>query len=155
MNKPMKIRHGVLMENFTPYSSLLGGILLGISATLLLWMNGQIAGISGIFQGALKMGAPGRLWRIFFLTGLVLGGGVWWRITGASFTPRSDFPIPLLVIAGILGGFGSRIGNGCTSGHGVCGLGRTSGRSAASTVTFFSVAVATTFVARHLFGSML
>lgn len=142
------------MENFTPYTALLGGILLGTSSTLLLWLNGQIAGISGIFRGAIKMGAPDRLWRILFLVGLVIGGGAWWQIMGPTFTPRNDFPIPLLVIAGILVGFGSRIGNGCTSGHGVCGLGRTSGRSAASTVTFFSVALATTFVVRHIFGGV-
>ena len=142
------------MENFTPYSALLGGVLLGTSATLLLWMNGQIAGISGIFRGAIKMRAPDRLWRILFLVGLVCGGALWWRIMGPSFVPRDDFPLPLLVVAGILVGFGSRIGNGCTSGHGVCGLGRTSGRSAASTVTFFAVAVATTFVVRHALGGV-
>ena len=142
------------MENFTPYSALLGGILLGTSATLLLWMNGQIAGISGIFRGALKMRTTDRLWRVLFLAGLVLGGGLWWQLTEPSFTPRSGFPMSLLIIAGILVGFGSRIGNGCTSGHGVCGLGRTSGRSLASTVTFFAVAVATTFAVRHIFGAV-
>jgi len=142
------------MENFTPYSALLGGILLGTSATLLLWMNGQIAGISGIFRGAIKMRTTDRLWRLLFLVGLVLGGGLWWWILGPTFTPRTGFPVPLLVVAGILVGFGSRVGNGCTSGHGVCGLGRTSGRSLASTVTFFSVALAATFVVRHIFGGV-
>jgi uncharacterized membrane protein YedE/YeeE len=142
------------MENFTPYSALLGGILLGTSATLLLWMNGQIAGISGIFRGALKMRTTDRLWRVLFLAGLVLGGGLWWQIMGPTFTPRSGFSMPLLIVAGILVGFGSRIGNGCTSGHGVCGLGRTSARSLASTATFFAVAVATTFALRHIFGAV-
>ena len=142
------------MENFTPYASLIGGILIGCSATLLLWMNGQIAGISGIFRGAIKMRTPDRLWRILFLIGLVLGGSIWWYGMGPNFVPRVDFPIPVLVAGGVLVGFGSRIGNGCTSGHGVCGLGRTSGRSLASTLTFFSVALATTFVIRHVLGGV-
>lgn len=140
------------MENFTPYSALIGGVLIGASATLLLWLNGQIAGISGIFRGAIKMGAPDRVWRILFLLGLVLGGAIWWQLMGPTFVARTDFPLPLLIIAGVLVGFGSRIGNGCTSGHGVCGLGRASGRSLASTVTFFSVALLTTFVIRHVIG---
>jgi uncharacterized membrane protein YedE/YeeE len=140
------------VENFTPYTALIGGILLGTSATLLLWLNGEIAGISGIFRGALKMRTPERVWRVLFLCGLVFGGSLWWLVAGPTFVPRSGFPIPLLVIAGILVGFGSRIGNGCTSGHGVCGLGRASGRSLASTVTFFAVALLATFVIRHLAG---
>jgi len=142
------------MENFTPYSAVIGGALLGTAATLLLWLNGQIAGISGIFQGAIKMHSPDRLWRIFFLAGLVCGGALWLQIMGLSFTPRDNFPLLLLLIAGILVGFGTRIGNGCTSGHGVCGLGRTSGRSAAATVTFFTVALATTFIVRHALGGI-
>lgn len=142
------------MENFTPVSALLGGILIGLSATLLLWLNGQIAGISGIFRGVLKMRSPDRAWRSLFLLGLVIGGGIWWYGFGPTFTPRTDFPLPLLVLAGLLVGFGSRIGNGCTSGHGVCGIGRTSGRSLASTMTFFSVALLTTFVVRHVIGGV-
>ncbi len=142
------------MENFTPYSAVIGGALLGTAATLLLWLNGQIAGISGIFQGAIKMHSPDRLWRIFFLAGLVCGGALCLQIMGPSFTPRDNFSLLLLLIAGILVGFGSRIGHGCTSGHGVCGLGRNSGRSAAATVTFFSVALATTFIVRHVLGGI-
>jgi len=142
------------VENFTPYTALIGGIILGTSATLLLWLNGQIAGISGIFRGAIKMRTPDRVWRIMFLAGLVFGGWIWWQLMGPTFTPRTNFPLSLLIIAGILVGFGSRIGNGCTSGHGVCGLGRASGRSLASTLTFFSVALATTFVVRHVFGGV-
>lgn len=142
------------MENFTPYSALIGGIILGASATLLLWLNGQIAGISGIFRGAIKMRTPDRVWRLLFLGGMVFGGWIWWHFMGPTFTPRTDFPLPLLIIAGVLVGFGSRIGNGCTSGHGVCGLGRASGRSLASTLTFFSIALATTFVVRHVFGGV-
>jgi len=142
------------MENFTPYSALAGGIMIGLSATLLLWMNGQIAGISGIFRGVLKMRSPDRWWRVLFLLGVAIGGGLWWQLAGPTFTPRSGYSLPLLVLSGWLVGFGSRIGNGCTSGHGVCGIGRTSGRSLASTVTFFSVAVATTFVVRHVIGAV-
>jgi len=98
------------------------------------------------------MRAPDRAWRSLFLLGLVIGGGVWWHGFGPTFAPRSGFSLPLLVFAGLLVGFGSRIGNGCTSGHGVCGIGRTSGRSMASTLTFFTVALATTFVVRHVLG---
>ncbi|MGR8948508.1 MAG: YeeE/YedE family protein [Gammaproteobacteria bacterium] len=140
------------MENFTPISSLIGGVLIGTAATLLLWLNGQIAGISGIFRGALKMRTDDRLWRVLFLLGLAVGGGLWWHLAGPSFQPRENFPVSLTIIAGLLVGFGSRVGNGCTSGHGVCGIGRVSGRSITSTVTFFSVALATTFVVRHVFG---
>jgi uncharacterized protein len=143
------------MENFTPYAALIGGILIGSSATLLLWMNGQIAGISGIFRGAMSMRTPDQLSRILFLIGLVGGAGIWWYGVGPNFVPRVDFPIPVLVVAGILVGFGTHIGNGCTSGHGVCGLGRTSTRSLAATVTFFSVALVTTFVIRHVLGGVL
>ena len=140
------------MENFTPVSALAGGILIGLSATLLLWLNGQIAGISGIFRGVLKTSTTGRAWRALFLLGLVIGGGLWWHVTDPTFVPRENYPLALLVLSGWLVGFGSRIGNGCTSGHGVCGIGRTSARSLASTVTFFSVAVLTTFVVRHMIG---
>ncbi len=142
------------MENFTPVSALAGGLLIGLSATLLLWLNGQIAGISGIFRGVLKMRSPDRAWRSLFLLGLVIGGGIWWHGFGPTFTPRAEFPLSLLILAGLLVGFGSRIGNGCTSGHGVCGIGRSSGRSLASTVTFFSVALVTTFVVRHVLGGV-
>ena len=140
------------MENFTPYTALIGGVLIGTAASLLLWLNGQIAGISGIFRGALKMDTPDRMWRIWFLLGLAIGGGLWWQMAGPTFTPRTDFPVPLLIVAGVLVGFGSRLGNGCTSGHGVCGIGRMSKRSMSSTLTFFSVALLTTFVVRHLVG---
>ena len=140
------------MENFTPYTSLIGGILIGVSATLLLWLSGQIAGISGIFRGVLQMRNDDKCWRGWFLIGLAAGGGAWWYLAGPSFQPREDFPLALTIIAGLLVGFGSRVGNGCTSGHGVCGIGRTSGRSMASTVTFFSVALIATFVVRHLIG---
>ncbi|MFT4561846.1 MAG: putative membrane protein YedE/YeeE [Gammaproteobacteria bacterium] len=143
------------MENFTPYTALIGGLLIGGSATLLLWMNGQIAGISGIFRSAIKIRTPDRLLQILFLIGLVGGGGIWWYAVGPNFVPRVDFPISVLVVAGILVGVGTHIGNGCTSGHGVCGLGRTSTRSLAATVTFFSVALITTFVIRHLLGGVL
>jgi uncharacterized membrane protein YedE/YeeE len=142
----------VSVENFTPYSALIGGVLLGISATFLLWLNGRIAGISGIFGAATRPRTPDRVWRILFLIGLISGGAIWWQLMGPTFIPRTDFSMPGLIVAGVLVGFGTRLGNGCTSGHGVCGLGRGSRRSLAATVTFFSIALLTTFVVRHVIG---
>lgn len=140
------------MENFTPYSALIGGTLIGLAATLLLLLNGQLAGISGIFRSATKFDSPDRLWRILFVIGLIVGGGIAWRVMGPTFALREGFSAPLLIVAGLLVGIGSNIGNGCTSGHGVCGIGRTSARSISATITFFSVALLTTFVIRQVFG---
>lgn len=140
------------MENFTPWSALAGGLLIGLAAASLLFLNGRIAGFSGIIRGATQCVSPDRAWRFAFLAGCILGGALWWLGHGPNFVPRSGFPVPLLVFAGVLVGFGTNLGNGCTSGHGVCGLGRASGRSLAATLTFFSIALVTTFVVRHVLG---
>jgi uncharacterized membrane protein YedE/YeeE len=139
-----------LSHTFTPWSSLVGGILIGVSAAALLLGEGRIAGITGIVDGALKPRAGDLAWRLWFLAGLVGGGFV------ASFVWPSAFPsgLPaapaLLVAAGLLVGFGTRLGNGCTSGHGVCGLGRASTRSLVAVLTFMAAAAVTVFVMRHL-----
>ena len=140
------------MESFTPYSALLGGVLIGTAATLLLLLLGQIAGISGIYRGALQFGDKREPWKFWFLLGLITGGSVWWYATGGNFEPRENFPVGLTVLAGLLVGFGTRVGNGCTSGHGVCGIGRMSGRSITATISFFGVALVTTFIMRHILG---
>lgn len=140
------------MESFTPYSALLGGVLIGTAATLLLLLLGQIAGISGIYRGALQFGDKREPWKFWFLLGLIIGGSVWWYATGGNFEPRENFPVGLTVLAGLLVGFGTRVGNGCTSGHGVCGIGRMSGRSITATISFFGVALVTTFIMRHILG---
>lgn len=130
--------------------ALVGGILIGLSATLLLWLNGRVAGVSGILGGIL-FPRPGEVsWRLLFLVGLVVAAGLYMALVPGAAIPRTDFPRAGLVAAGALVGFGTRMGNGCTSGHGVCGLGRLSARSLAAVLTFMATATATTFVVRHL-----
>lgn len=131
-------------------SALAGGVLIGLAATLLLWLTGRIAGISGIVGGVLQPRQGEVAWRAAFLVGLIAAGAVWlWLVPGA-YTPRQGFPPVLLVVAGLLVGFGTRLGNGCTSGHGVCGLGRLSLRSLAAVMTFMVTAIATTYIVRHV-----
>ena len=131
-------------------SALLGGVLIGMAATLLLWLTGRIAGISGMLGGVLLPKRGEIAWRLAFLIGLVGAGAAWlWSVPGA-YAPRQGFPPLLLVVAGVLVGIGTRMGNGCTSGHGVCGLGRLSLRSLAAVLTFMLTAVITTFIVRHV-----
>jgi uncharacterized membrane protein YedE/YeeE len=137
------------MSAFTPVSALLGGALIGLSATLLLWSLGRIAGISGMLAALLEQ-REGRSWRAAFLAGLVLAAGAWFALAGAA--PRSGFPLPWLLAAGVLVGFGTRLGGGCTSGHGICGLARLSKRSLAATAVFMAAGVATVYVLRHVAG---
>ena len=131
-------------------SALSGGVLIGLAATLLLWLTGRIAGISGMLGGVLLPKRGEVAWRLAFLLGLIGAGAAWlWWVPGA-YVPRQGFPPVLLVVAGLLVGFGTRMGNGCTSGHGVCGLGRLSLRSLAAVLTFMLTAVITTFIVRHV-----
>ncbi|HUF82644.1 MAG TPA: YeeE/YedE family protein, partial [Burkholderiales bacterium] len=130
--------------------ALAGGVLIGLSATLLLWLNGRIAGVSGILGGVLFPRAGDISWRVAFLAGLVAAGGLYMALVPGAPLPRTDFSRTGLIVAGLLVGFGVRMGNGCTSGHGVCGLGRLSMRSLAAVVTFMVTAIATTFVVHHL-----
>ncbi|MGQ0802131.1 MAG: YeeE/YedE family protein [Pseudomarimonas sp.] len=130
-----------------------GGALIGSAATLLLWLNGRIAGVSGVLNGLLTPKRSDLTWRILFLGGLIVGGGTYLTLVPAAYVPRSEFPLPDLVLAGLLVGFGTRMGNGCTSGHGVCGLGRLSLRSLYAVLTFMGTAMATTFVVRHVLSS--
>ncbi len=139
------------VANFTPASALIGGALIGISATLLLWLNGRIAGVSGIMHGALQQRA-GDTWRWLFLAGLVAGAGVWLWLAPPAFAPRAGYSLPLVLLAGVLVGFGTAQGGGCTSGHGVCGISRLSARSIVATLTFLVTGMASVFVVRHLLG---
>ena len=133
-------------------AALAGGVLIGLSATLLLWLNGRIAGISGIVNGVVFPRAGEVWWRIAFLLGLVIAAGLYMAFVPGAPLPRTDFPRIGLIAAGLLVGFGTRMGNRCTSGHGVCGLGRLSMRSFAAVATFMATAIATTFVVRHLWN---
>ena len=147
------------MENFTPYSSLIGGIILGIAATLLL-MAGRIAGISGILASLLPPQTGDTLWRVLFIAGLVIGAAAY-PLFGGDMTFLNINPYQLsdnahyilLIIAGLLVGGGTYVGAGCTSGHGICGLGRLSLRSLTAVLIFMAVAVLTVFVMRTAIGS--
>ena len=117
------------MENFTPVSGLIGGMLIGLATVLFMALNGRIAGISGVFGSALSGDAKGFAWRAAFVAGLVLGPVVAAVALGGIPVPDIQTDWPMLAIAGLLVGFGTRLGSGCTSGHGVCGLSRRSPRS--------------------------
>ena len=132
--------------------ALAGGVLIGLSATLLLWLNGRVAGVSGILNGTLFPKRGDVTWRVMFLLGLVIAAGLYMAVAPDAPLPRNDFSRPGLVVAGLLVGIGTRMGNGCTSGHGVCGLGRLSMRSLAAVLTFMATAVAATFATRHLWS---
>jgi uncharacterized membrane protein YedE/YeeE len=131
------------------YPALAGGILIGCSASLLLACNGRIAGISGIVNGIYPNSSFERTWRLLFLASLVGGAAVTWHFFPASEPQRIDFPRGILILAGLLVGFGTRMGKGCTSGHGVCGLGRLSLRSLVAVLVFIGVALLTVAVTRH------
>jgi uncharacterized protein len=145
-------RKGIGMGNFAPVSALAGGLLIGTAAALLLWLNGRIAGVSNITNGLLAWKRGDILWRLLFLGGLVAGAGLYYGMFGDVPVVRPNFPGWLLAAGGLLVGLGTSFGSGCTSGHGVCGLGRLSLRSLAATVIFLVTGILTAFVVRHLFG---
>lgn len=139
-----------MFETFTPVSALVGGGMIGLAAVMLLALSGRIMGISGIAGGLLRPSDADIGWRIAFIAGLVMAPLVSMLATG-SFPPVSiDVSVGTVVIAGLLVGLGTRLGGGCTSGHGICGIGRLSPRSIAATGIFMAAAVATVFVTRHL-----
>ena len=146
------------MENFTPLSATLGGLLIGLSATILWVVNGRTAGISNIAGGMYPIRSGDELWRILFLAGLLLGA--WIGYVGGpailaeipTTLPEIELPALWLVVAGLLVGVGTRVGRGCTSGHGVCGLSRFSIRSVTAVAIFMATAMITVFVVRHLVG---
>ena len=132
--------------------ALAGGVLIGLSAVLLMLANGRIAGISGIVGGLFGGGSGEVGWRLAFIVGLVTGPFAA-TLFGAPLPEMGiDASVPVILVAGLLVGFGSRLGNGCTSGHGVCGLARLSRRSLAATLTFMTVGAAVVFFARHVLG---
>ena len=141
------------MEPLSPLVATAGGLLIGAAAALLLLLNGRIAGVSGMLATATRMGAGGPPWRqaAAFVVGLPLGAAL-----VAAFVRRPELVIAAspaaLIVAGLLVGFGTRLGNGCTSGHGVCGMARLSPRSIAATLTFMAMAAMTVFVMRHVMG---
>ena len=137
------------MENFTPVSGLIGGLLIGLAAALLLLLNGRISGISGIVGGLLAPKSSDVGWRVVFVAGLLLGAFIYMLATGGAIPVRVQASVPVLVAAGLLVGFGTRLGSGCTSGHGLCGIARLSRRSIVASVVFFGVAMLTVFLTHH------
>ena len=141
----------LLGENFTPVHGAIGGVLIGLSAAILLIANGRLAGISGILEGAINPAKGGYNWRLMFL--IAMPAGAWLVISYLpEFAPGEiTFPSswPLLVAGGLLVGFGTRLGSGCTSGHGVCGIPRFSIRSILATLVFFGTAAAVVFITRR------
>jgi uncharacterized membrane protein YedE/YeeE len=129
---------------------LVGGLFLGLSAIWLLISIGRVAGISGIVWGSIT--GPDRNWRWLFMAGLLLGGAVTHIVIGRSIPAPSGSPLWLLAMSGMLVGIGTRMGGGCTSGHGVCGLGRRSPRSLIATLTFMACGVITVFVLQSING---
>jgi len=137
------------MAEFNWLTALMGGVLIGLSATLLLAFNGRIAGISGMVNGAITFSKK-EVWRWMFILGMLLGGVLYEYGLPSQPTPTSAFAPWAMIVGGFLVGFGTRMGSGCTSGHGVCGLGRLSLRSLVAVLTFLITAILTVFVVRHV-----
>jgi uncharacterized membrane protein YedE/YeeE len=137
------------VEDFTPVSGLIGGLLIGLATTLMMWFNGQIAGISGIV-GSLLARRPMEVgWRVVFVVGLLSGAFIYMLATGGAMDVRIQASLPVIVLAGLLVGFGTRLGAGCTSGHGVSGIARFSKRSIVATLVFMGSAIITVFLTHH------
>jgi uncharacterized protein len=139
------------MTNFTPVSAAIGGVLIGLSAVLLMLFTGRIAGISGIFGGLINPQTSDRAWRVAFIVGL---------IAAPVIAALGGYPVPMpqvpgsytIIVGGLLVGFGTRLGTGCTSGHGICGIARLSPRSIAATSVFTLAAMVVVALSRHVFG---
>ena len=139
------------VTHFTPLASLSGGALIGAAAGLLILGAGRILGASGIFAGALETRGYDGVWRLWLIAGVLAAPSLAHVLWNAS-PPVFSTSAPLLVLSGLLVGFGARLGSGCTSGHGVCGLARLSPRSLAATIIFMGAGFATVFIVRHVFA---
>ena len=137
---------------FTPWASLAGGVVIGISAAMFVLLNGRIAGISGVLGGLLKPVRGDISWRAAFILGMI-GAPLLYALFTELPRPQIDAGYAGLIVAGLLVGVGTRFGSGCTSGHGVCGISRLSPRSLVATATFMAAGFATVYVVRHLIGA--
>lgn len=142
------------MTEFTPLQSLAGGALIGLSASLLMFLHGRIAGITGVLAGLLPPVARDADWRIAFLGGLVAAPLVYISALGAGPAFVSPASLSALLVGGLIVGAGVSLGSGCTSGHGVCGLARGSRRSLVAVLCFMSTAAVTVFIVRHVLGGL-
>lgn len=142
------------MENFTPYSALLGGTLIGLASGLYLILDGRIAGISGILGSLLTTKGPtsDHFEKIAFISGMVIAPMILLALTPINAQSIVSASWPVIIAAGLIVGFGTRLGSGCTSGHGICGLSRLSARSLVATLCFMGAGVASAFVIRHVIG---
>lgn len=143
------------MENFTPISAVIGGGLIGLSSALLLMLSGRLAGVSGIVAGLLPPAKGDAAWRLWFLAGLIVGTGLY-RVGMGEPTEALVFEatLPMIIIGGLMSGVGTRVGGGCTSGHGVCGIGRASPRSIVATLTFIAAGAVVVYISRHVLGGV-
>lgn len=144
----------MIETTFTPMAGLLGGVLIGLAAVALMGFLGRIAGVSGIAAGLLDRPSGDTAWRIAFILGLI-AGAVAMRFLGWSQAPQIAAGWPVLILGGLLVGIGTRIGGGCTSGHGVCGVARLSIRSIVATLVFMIFAAIVVYVRRHALGALL
>jgi uncharacterized membrane protein YedE/YeeE len=140
-----------MITNFTPYASLIGGILIGLAAVILMAFNGRIAGMTAMLGGVLEPKTPDSPWRLAFLAGAIAAPLIA-TLLGAEFSFASPTTGVVLAIGGVIVGVGVTYGSGCTSGHGVCGLARLSPRSLVATLTFMATTFATVTLIRHGFG---
>jgi uncharacterized membrane protein YedE/YeeE len=140
------------MDNFTPVSATIGGALIGLSAVLLMLSTGRIAGVSGIFDGLINPQTGDRAWRAAFLAGLIAAPATAMLVGYAVPMPQMPASYVTIVVGGLLVGFGARLGSGCTSGHGICGIARLSPRSIAATGVFMVAAIVVVALTRHVFG---
>ena len=144
------------MTEFTPIYSLIGGLLIGFSALMVMFFHGRIAGISGILARLLPPwnDMRGSLWRAAFLIGIVVSPFIYQLITGGAVSQTVSNDKMTMILAGLCVGFGTGIGSGCTSGHGVCGISRLSIRSIVATITFMAFGIITVYVIRHMIGGI-
>ncbi|MBN7796875.1 YeeE/YedE family protein [Parahaliea mediterranea] len=136
---------------FTPWSALIGGALIGLAAALFILWSGRIAGISGILGGLLRPAEGDTLWRVAFLGGMIVTP-LLWQMFDRLPAIRIEAGYPMIIAAGLIVGYSTRLGAGCTSGHGVCGISRLSPRSLLATVCFMATGFLTVYVVRHLAG---
>ena len=143
------------MESFSPVQSLVGGIVIGIAALVLLRFYKRIAGISGIFGGLFPFSTGETLWRLFFLAGLITGGIFLSLFYSDAVNFELTYSNPSVIVAGLLVGIGSRMGNGCTSGHGICGLGRLAPRSVVAVLTFLVTGIFAAVLVQKILGGAI
>lgn len=143
------------MENLNVMAPLLGGVMIGVAATVMLLFTGRIAGNSGIIGGLFSFKKDKACWRVFYVVGLMLGALIYKWIKQGEVPIEINATVPSLIIAGLLVGFGTRLGSGCTSGHGICGIARCSKRSITATLIFMGTAMATVYIIKILSGGAL